>query len=186
MRWSSFFKCWVLSQHFHSPSHIKRLFSSCSFQFSCSITFNSLWPYGLQHTRLPCPSPTQSFLKFMSMELVMPSNHLILCLPLILLSSIFPSIRVFSSESPLLIRWPKYWSFSFHISPWNEYLELISFRIDWFDLFTVQGTLKCLLQHQNSETTILWCSAFFMVQLSHSCMTTGKITLSQNGFICGP
>ena len=144
MRWSSFFKCWVLSQHFHSPSHIKRLFSSCSFQFSCSITFNSLWPYGLQHTRLPCPSPTQSFLKFMSMELVMPSNHLILCLPLLLLPSIFPSIRVFSNESALHIRWPKYWSFSFSISSSNEYSGLISFRIDWFDLLGVPGTLKGL------------------------------------------
>ena len=129
---------------------------------------------------------SRSLLKLISIELVMLSNHFILWCLFLLLPSIFPSIRVFSSESPLLIRWPKYWSFSFYISPWNEYLELISFRIDWFDLFTVQGTLKCLQQHQNSETTILWRSAFFMVQLSHLCMTTGKITLNQNGFICGP
>ena len=102
------------------------------------------------------------------------SNHLILCHPLLLLPSIFPTFRVFFSELVLLIRWPKYWSFSFSINPSNEYSWLISFRIDWFDLFAVQGTLKSLLQHHSSKASILWCSAFFMVQLSHPYMTTGK------------
>jgi len=111
--------------------------------------------------------------QIMSIESVTPSNHLILCRPLLLLHSIFPSIRVFSSESLLRIRWPKYWSFSFSISPSNEYSGLISFRIDWFDL-AVQGNLKSLLQHHSSKASILWHSAFFIVQLSHSYMTTGK------------
>ena len=115
----------------------------------------------------------QSLLKLMSIESVMPSNHVILCCPLLLLPSIFPSIRVFSNESVLHIRWPKYWSFSFSISPSNEYSELISFRIDRFDLLAVQGTLKSL-QHHNSKASILWNSAFFTVQLSHPYMTTGK------------
>ena len=110
---------------------------------------------------------SQSLLKPMSIELVMPSNHLILCRPLLLLPSIFPGIRVFSSESVLCIRWPKDWSFSFNISPSNEYSGLISFRIDWFDLLAVQGTLKSLLQHHSSKASVLWCSAFFMVQLSY-------------------
>ena len=110
---------------------------------------------------------SQSLLKFMSMEFVMPSNHLILCRPLLLLPSIFPSIRVFSNESALHMRWPKDWSFSFSISPSNEYSGLISFRTDWLDLLAVQRTLKSLLQHHNSKASILWCSAFFMVQLSH-------------------
>ena len=104
----------------------------------------------------------------------MPSNHLILCHPLFLLPSIFPSIRVFSSESVFHIRWPKYWSFSFSISPSNEYSGLISFRMDWLDLLSVQGTLKSLLQQQSSKPSILWHSAFFMVQLPHPYMTTGK------------
>ena len=104
----------------------------------------------------------------------MLSNHLILCYPLFLLPSIFPSIRVFSNELALLIRWPKCWSFSFSISPSNEYSGLISFRIDWFDLLAVQGALKSLLQHDSLKASILWCSAFFMVQLSHPYMTTGK------------
>ena len=104
----------------------------------------------------------------------MPSNHLILCQPLLLLPSIFPSIRVFSNESALHIRWPKYWSFSFNISPSNEHPGLISFRMDWLDLLAVQGTLRSLLQHHSSKASILWCSAFFIVQLSHPYMTTGK------------
>ena len=108
---------------------------------------------------------SQSLLKLMSIKSVMPSNHLILCCPLLLLPSIFPSIRVFSNESVLCIRWPKYWSFSFTISPSNEYSGMISFRIDWFDLPVVQGTLKNLLQHHNSKSSILWCSAFFMLLL---------------------
>ena len=113
-------------------------------------------------------------LRLISTELVTPSNHLILCHSL-LLSSIFPSKRIFSSELTLHIRWPKYWSFSFSISISNEYSVLISFRIDWFDLYPVQGTLKILLQHHSSKVSILWCLAFFMVQLSHLYMTTGKI-----------
>ena len=117
---------------------------------------------------------SQSFLKFMSIELMMSCSHFILCCPLLLLPSIFPSIRVFSNESALCIRWPKYWSFSFSIRPSNEYSGLISFRIDWFDLPAVQGTLKSLLQHHNFKASILRHSAFFMVQLSHLYMTTGK------------
>ena len=125
-----------------------------------------------------------SLLKLMSIELVMPSNHLILCHPLLLLSSIFPSIRVFSSESVLRIRWPKYWSFSFSISPSNVYSGLISFRMDWLDLLAVQGTLKTLLQHHSSKTSILQHSAFFIVQLSHPYMTSGKtIALTRWTFV---
>ena len=104
----------------------------------------------------------------------MPSNCLILCRPLLLLPSIFPSIRVFSNESPLCIRWPKYWSFRFSICPSNEYSGLISFRMDWLDLLVVQGTLKSLLQHHSSKASILWCAAFFIVQFSHPYLTTGK------------
>ena len=116
----------------------------------------------------------QSLLKLMSITLVMPSNYLILCRPLLLLPSIFPSIRVFSNESALLMRWLKYWSFSFNISPSNEHPELISFRMDWLDLLAVQGTLKSLLQHHSSKVLILRYSALFIVQLSHPYMTTGK------------
>ena len=118
---------------------------------------------------------SRSLLKFMSIELVMPSNHLVLCCLLLLPPSIFHSIRVFSSESVLCIRWPKYWSFSFSISPCNEYSGLISFRMDRLDLLAVQGTLKSLLQHHSSKVSILWHSGFFIVQLSHPYMTTGKI-----------
>ena len=127
-------------------------------------------------TRLPCPSPTPGVCSDSreSIESVIPSNHLILCCPLLLPPSIFPSIRVFSSESVLHIRWPKYWSFSFSISPSNEYSGLISFRIDMLHLLAVQGTLKSLLQHYSSKASILWCSTFFMAQLSHSYMTTGN------------
>ena len=117
---------------------------------------------------------SQSLPKLMSIESVIPSNHLILCRPILLLPSIFPSIRVFSNESALHIRWPKYWSFSFNISPSNEQPELISFRMDWLDLLAVQGTLKSLLQHHSSKASIPWHSAFFIVQLSHPYMTTGK------------
>ena len=120
----------------------------------------------------------------MSIESVMPSNHLILCHPLLLLPSIFPSIRVFSKESVLHIRWPKYWSFSFNISPSNEHSGLIPFRMDWLDLLAVQGTLKSLLQHHSSKVSILQCSAFFIVQLSHPYMTTGKIkALTRQTFV---
>ena len=125
-----------------------------------------------------------SLLKLMSIESVMPSNHLILCRPLLLLPSIFSSITVFSNESVLCIRWPKYWSFNFSISPFNEYSGLISFRIDWLDLLAVQGTLKSLLQHHSSKVSILWHSAFFMVQLSHPYIITGKtIALTRWTFV---
>ena len=117
---------------------------------------------------------SQSLLKLMSIESVMPHNHLILCHPLLLLPSIFPSMRVFSNESVLHIRWPKYWDFSFSISPSSQYSGLISFRIDWFDLLAVQETFKSLLQHHSSKASILRCSAFLIVQLSHPYMTTGK------------
>ena len=124
-----------------------------------------------------------SLLKLTSIELVTPSNHLILCCPLLLLPLIFPSIRVFSNESALRIRWPNYWSFSFTISPSNEHSGLI-FRIDWFDLLAVQGTLKSLLQHHSSKASILRCSAFLMVQPSHPYMTTGKtIALTRRSFV---
>ena len=127
---------------------------------------------------------SRSLLKLMPIESVMPTNHLILCHLLLLLPSVFPSIRVFSNESALHIRWPKYWSFSFSISPSNEYSGLISFKIDWFDLLAVQGTLKSLLQHHSSKASILWHSAFFMVQLSHPYMTTGKtIALTRQTFV---
>ena len=125
-----------------------------------------------------------NLLKFVSINFVIPSNHLILCHPLLLLPSIFPSIKVFSNESALRISWPKYWSFSFNISPSNEHLGLISFRMDWFDLLAVQGTLKNLLQHHSLKASDLQCSAFFMVQLSHPYMTTGKtIALTRWTFV---
>ena len=126
----------------------------------------------------------QSLLKLMSIELVIPSNHLILYHPLLLPPSVFPSIRVFSNESVLCIRWPKYWSFSFSISPSSEYSGLISFRMDWLVLLAVHGTLKNLLQHHSSKTSILRHSAFFIVQLSHPCMTTGEtIALTRQTFV---
>ena len=127
---------------------------------------------------------SRSLLKLMSIELMMPSSHLIRCCPLRLPPSIFPSIRVFSNESVLHIRWPKYWSFNFNISPSNEYSELISFRMDWLDLLAVQGTLKSLLQHRSSKASILWHSALFIIQLSHPYMTTGKtIALTRQTFV---
>ena len=133
---------------------------------------------------LPVHHHSQSPCKPMSIEAMMPSNHLTLCHPLLLLPSIFPSIRVFSSESAFHIRWPKYWSFSFSISPSNEHPGLISFRMDLLDLLAVQGTLKSLLQQRSSKASILQCSAFFIVQLSHPYMTTGKIiTLNRWTFV---
>ena len=122
--------------------------------------------------------------KLMCIELVMPSSHLIFCHPLLRLPSTFPSIRLFSNESALCIRWPKYWSFSLSISPSNEHPGLVSFRMDWLDLLAVQGTLKSLLQHHSSKASILWCSAFFTVQLSHPYVTTGKtIALTRRTFV---
>ena len=138
---------------------------------------DSLRPHGLQHASQASLSFSISrcVLKLIeSVELVMPFNHLILCCPPFLLPSVFPSLRVFCSELALHIRWPKHWSFNFSISPSSEYSGLISFRIDWFDLLAVQGTLRSLLQHHSSKASI-WCSVFFMVQVSHLYMTTGKI-----------
>ena len=135
---------------------------------------NSVWPHGLQHQASLSFTISQSLFRFMSIELVMPSNYIILCRPLFPLPSIFPSIRVFSNELALHIRWPKYWSFNFSINPSNKYSGLISFRTDWFDLLAVQETLNSLLQHHSSKTSILQRSAFFMVHLSHGHMTTGK------------
>ena len=132
-------------------------------QFSCSVVSDSLWPYGLQHTRLAYPSSIQRAWANMSIESVMPSNILILCLPFLLPSSIFPGIRVFSSASVLCIRWPKYWSFSFSISPSSGYSGLISFRMEWLDLLAVQGILNNLLQHHSSKTSVHWCSAFWVL-----------------------
>ena len=127
---------------------------------------------------------SKSLPKLMSIELVMPYSHLILCCPLLLLPSIFPSIRVFSNESALRIKCPKYWSFNFNISPSNEHPGLISFKMDWLDLLVVQGTLKSLLQHHSSKASVLRCSAFFMIQLSHPYMTTGKtIALTRRTFV---
>ena len=143
----------------------------------------SLQPHELQHTRPPCPSPTPSLLKLMSIESVMPSSHLILSHPLLLLPLIFPSIRVFSIESALRIRWPKYWSFSFNISPSNDYPGLISFWMDWLDLLAVQRTLKSLFQHHSSKASILRCSAFFIVQLSYPYMSIGEtVALTRQDF----
>ena len=143
-------------------------------QFSQSVSrvrlFATPW-YTAFQASLPITN-SQSLPKLTSIKLVMPSNHLILCRPLLLLPSIFPSIRVFSNESAFHIMWPKYWTFSFNISPSNEHPGLISFRMHWLDLLAVQGTLKRLLQHHSSKTSILWRSAFFIVQLSHPYMTT--------------
>ena len=143
-------QCWCMCLR-HNYSVI-----NSSVQFSCSAMSDSSQPHGLQHARPPCPiTNSRSLLKLMYIEAVMPSNHLILCRPHLLLSSIFPSIRVFSNESALHIRWPKYSSFSFNISPSNEYSGLISFRMDWLDLLAVQGTLKSVLQHHSSKASIL-------------------------------
>ena len=144
---------------------------------------DSLQPHGLQHARPPCPSPSpRACSNSCPLTRVMPSNHLILCHPLLLLPSIFPSIRAFSNGSALCIMWPNYWSFS--ISPSNEYWGLVSFRIDWFDLLAVQETLKSLLQHHSSKASVLWRSAFFMVQLSHLYLTTGKtVALTRQTFV---
>ena len=144
------------------------MFQSSSVQFSRSVVSDSLQTHESQHARPPCPSPTpEVYPKLMSIESVMPSDHLILCHPLFLLPSIFPSIRVFSNESVLHTKWPKYWNFSFSISPSKEYAGLISFRIDWFNLCAIQGTLKSLFQHHNSRAPIFQHLAFIMVQLSY-------------------
>ena len=153
---------------------------------SCSVRFNSIQslsrvqlfaaPWTAVHQASLSITNSQSLLKLTSIESVMPSNHLIVCCPFLLPPSIFPSIRVFSNESVLRIRWPKYWSFSFRISPCNEYSELISFRLNYLDHLAVQGTLNSILKYQSSKASILQHSAFFIVQLSHPYMTTGKTT----------
>ena len=147
-------------------------------QFSSIHSLSHVWLFATPWTSACQASlsitSSQSLCKLMSIESVMPSNHLILCHPLLLLPSIFPRISAFSNESVLPIKWPKYWTFSFNISPFNEHSGLISFRMDWLDLLAVQGTLKSLLQHHSSKASILWHSAFFTVQLSHPYMTNGK------------
>ena len=159
----------------------KNHFSSVQF-LSCVRLFTTPWTAARQASLSITTS--WSLLKLMSIESVMPSSHLTLCHPLLLLPSIFPSIRVFPDESALWIRWLKYWSFSFSLGPSNEYSGLVSFKIDWFDLLAVQGTLKSLLQHHSSKASILQCSAFFIVQLSCPYMTTGKtIALPRQTFV---
>ena len=159
---------WVWFSSVKSLSHVQLFATPWTTAHQASLSITSSW----------------SLSKLMSIELVMPSNHLILCHHLLLLPSIFPSIRFFSNESALRMRWPNYWSFSFSISPSNEYPELISFRMDWLDLLSVQWTLKSLLQHHSSEASILWCSTFFVVQLSHPYITTGKtIALTRWTFV---
>ena len=157
-------------------------------QFSSVQSLSHVWlfatPWTAAHQASLSITSSWSLPKLMSIESVIPSNHLILCCPLLFLHSIFPSIRVFSNESALCIRWPKYWSFSFNISPSSEHPGLISFRMDWLDLCAVPGTLKSLLQHHSSKASILWCSAFFIVQLAHPYMTTGKtIALTRRTFV---
>ena len=155
-----------------------------SVQFSRSVMSNPLRPHGLQHTRLPCPSPSPGAYSNSCPSSWWCHPTLSSCCPLLLLPSILPSIRVFSNESVLCIRWPKYWSFSFGISPSNEYSGLISFRMDCLDLLAVQGILKSPLQHHSSKASILRCSAFFIVQHSHPYMTTGKtIALTRRTFV---
>ena len=166
-----------------------------TFIFTYSVQFNSVQlltcvplfvtPWTAARQASLSVTKSQSLLKLMSIASVMPSSHLILCCPLLLPPSIFPNIRVFSNKSVLHIRWPKYWSFSFNISPSNEHLRLITFRMDWLDLHAVQGTLKSLLQHHSSKASVLRHSAFFIIQLLHPYMTTGKIiALTRWTFIC--
>ena len=171
-----------LSRHQTPPGFSDLCLSGCR----CSVAKLCLTATPWTATRQASLSFTVSgsLLKLVSIESVMPSYHLVLCCPLLLLPAIFPRVRVFSSESVLHIRWPKCWSISFSISPSNEYSGLISFRMDWFDLHAAQGTLKRLLPHHNLKASILWCSAFFMVQLSHPYMTTGKtIALTIRTFV---
>ena len=171
----------ITRKYFFSDNVIDEQFSSIQLLSHVRL-FATPWTAKLQASLSITNS--RSLLKLMSIESVMPSNHLILCPPLLLLPSIFPSIRVLSNESVLNIRWPKYWSFSFSISPSNEYSGLISFRMDWLDLLAVQGTLKSFLQHHSSKASFLRCSVFFIVQLSHPYMTTGKtIALTRWTFV---
>ena len=170
-----------LQSWFQLVIHAALHFTWCT-QFSHVWLFATPWTTACQD--LLSITNSQSLPKLMSIESVMPSNHVILCHPLLLLSSIFPNIRVFSNESTLFIRWPKYWSFSFYISPSNEHPGLIFFRIDWLDLLEVQGTLKSLLQHHSSKASILQCSAFFIAQISYPYITTGEtIALTRQTFV---
>ena len=158
--------------------------SICSVQFSTSFVSDSATPWTAARQTSLSITNSQSLLKLMSIELVIPTNHLILCYPFLLLPSIFPSIRVFSNESVIHIRGPKHWSFTFNIRPSNEYSGMISFRMFWFDLLAVQGTLKSLLQHYSSKASLPGHSAFFIVQLSHPYMTNGKtIALTRWTFV---
>ena len=169
----SFYLCFFQFSHFHIFSAAKhRTLPSSVRSLSCVQLFTTPWTAACQASLSITNS--RSLLKLMSIESMMPSNHLILRHPLLLLPSIFPSIRVFSNESVLAIRWPKFCSFSFSISPSHEYSGLISFRMDWLDFLAVQGTLKHLLQHHSSKASNLWRSAFFIIQLSHPYMTAGK------------
>ena len=164
-----------------STQHRENNCCCCSVTKSCPTLCH---PMDCSSPGLPFFTVSRSLFRSMSSESVMPSSHLILCCPFLLLPSIFPSIRVFSNESALHIRQPKYWSFSFSISASNEYSGLISFRMDWLDLLAAQGTLRSLLQHRSLKASVLWCSAFFMVQLSHLYMTTGKtIALTRGSFV---
>ena len=165
---------------FHNIRHIGVNINLCDavsvlLLVSYPVMSDFLLFHGLQHTRPPCPSSSPSLLKFMFIALVIPSSRLILWCPLLLLPSIFPSIRDFSNESSVCIRWQNYWSFSFNISPSGENSGLISIKIDWFDLFAFQGMFRSLLQHHSLKASVLWCSAFFTVQLSQLYFTTGKI-----------
>ena len=170
----------------HRYINISSLLSNSmpSVQFSCSVVWLFATPWTAAHQASLSITSSWSLLKLISIESVMPSNHLILCHPILLLPSIFPSIRVFFNESILRIRWPKYWNFSLSISPSNEDSGLISFRMDWLDLLAVQGIFKSLLQHHSSKASILRCSAFYIVQLSHPYVTTGKtIALTRWTFV---
>ena len=182
--------CWITSLIFCLKGHCVYIWEKIartdisSVQFSHSVVSDSATPWTAARQASLSITNSQSPPKPISIESVMPSNHLILHHPLLLLPSIFPSIRVFSNESAFCIRWQKYWSFSFNIGPSHEYSRLISFRMDWLDLLAVQGTLKSLLQHHSSKASILRRSAFFRVQLSHPYMTTGKtIALTRQTFV---
>ena len=180
-------ECWshkcvhVVIRHWHAPLSVVYLYMcSQSVQSLSRVRFFATWWTAARQASLSITN-SQSLFKFISIESVMPSNHLILCRPLLLPSLVFASIKVFSKESVLCIRWPKYWSFSLSISPSNEYSGLTSFMIDWLDLLAVQGTLKSLLQHHSSKALILQHSAFFIVQISHPYITTGKTIIWLDG-----
>ena len=178
----------ILITIFNLIDIFRKLHLATAVHFSSVQSLRRVWlfatPWTAAHQASLSITNSHSLLKLMSIESVMPSNHLILGHSLLLLPSIFPSIRIFPNESALCIRWPKYWSFSFSISPSNEYSGLISFRMDWLDLLAVQGILKSLLQHYSSKASILWRSAFCIVQLSHSYMITGKtIALTRWTFV---